>query len=79
MMSLKMMGLTPGPLVHALFLLTLMNPWGVLESPLVVVEIPLVMFVSWGLVFWSQQELSQLLTFSIGCVFNLRSTKAFDS
>ena len=35
-MSLTIMGLTPGPLVRALFLFALMNPLVVLETPLVV-------------------------------------------
>ena len=44
MMSLTMMGLTPGSLVRALFIFSLMNL-------LVVLTIPLVAFVAWGLVF----------------------------
>ena len=50
-----MMGLTPGPLVHALFLFALKNP-------LVVFTTLLVVFVAWGLVFLSPQESSQLVT-----------------
>ena len=36
MMSLTMMVLVPGPLVHALFLFVRMNPLVVLDNPLVV-------------------------------------------
>ena len=35
-MSLMMMGLDPGPLLLALFLFTLVNPFVVLDNPLVV-------------------------------------------
>ena len=56
MMSLKMMGLDPGLLVHALLLYAMINLLVVLENPLVV-------FVAWGLDFFPQQESSQLVTF----------------
>ena len=46
-----MMGLTPGPLVHALLLLTLKNLLIVLENTMVVLTTPLVVFVAWGLAF----------------------------
>ena len=36
--SLTIMGMTPGPLVRALFLFALMNPLVVLETPFVVLE-----------------------------------------
>ena len=52
MMSLMMMGLTPGPLVHSLFLFALNNPLVVLLTPLVVLTNPLVMLVAWGLEFF---------------------------
>ena len=52
MMSLTMMGLTPGPLVRALFLFTLKNPLEVLTTPLVVMTIPLAVFVVWVLDFF---------------------------
>ena len=45
MMSLTMMGLTPGLLVRALSLFNFMNPLVLLETPLVVLTILLV--VSW--------------------------------
>ena len=57
MMSLKMIGLTPGTLVRAIFLFAFMNP-------LVVLETLLVVSVAWGLAFFPCQELSQLVTFS---------------
>ena len=44
-MSLTMMGLTPGPLVHALFLFALNIPLVVLLNTFVVLMIPLVVFV----------------------------------
>ena len=46
MMSLTMMGLTPGPLVRALLIFALNNL-------LVVLETLLVLFVAWGPVFLS--------------------------
>ena len=46
MMSLTMLGLTPVPLVRALFLFVMMNP-------LVVLTTLLVMSVAWGLEFLS--------------------------
>ena len=46
MMSLKIMGLDPGPMVRALFLFALM-------SLLVVLENLLVVFVAWGMEFFS--------------------------
>ena len=46
MTSLIIMGLTPGPLVRAIFLFDLMNLLDVLMTPLV-------LFVAWGLVFLS--------------------------
>ena len=47
-MSLTMMGLAPGPLVHALFLFALNNLLVVLTNPLVVSTTPLVVFVVRG-------------------------------
>ena len=49
MMSLTMMGLTPGPLVRALFLFALKNP-------LVMLTTPLVVFVEWVLEFFSDSN-----------------------
>ena len=46
------MGLTPGPLVRALFLFTLMNPLVVLNNLLVVFTNTLVMSVAWDLTFF---------------------------
>ena len=46
MMSLAMMGLTPGPLVRALFFFALMNLLVLLYTPLVVLKIPLAVFVT---------------------------------
>ena len=57
---------TPGLLVCALLLFVLMNSFVVLKNPLV-------MSVAWGLVFLSQQESSQLVKFSVGCVCTKRS------
>ena len=45
-MSLTMMGLNPGPLVHALFLFALNNLLIVLTTPLVVFINMLVVFVA---------------------------------
>ena len=47
MMSLTMMGLDPGPLIRTIFHFDLMNTLVVLENLLVV-------FLVWGLAFWSQ-------------------------
>ena len=44
-MSLTMMGLTPGPLLRALFLFSLMNLLVMLETPLVVLRNPLVVSI----------------------------------
>ena len=52
MMSLTMMGLSPGFLVRALFLLKII---------LVVLTIPLVLFMAWVLAFLLQHELIQLV------------------
>ena len=46
------MGLTPSPLVRALFLFSLMNPLVVLQTPLVVLMNPLVVSVAWVLAFF---------------------------
>ena len=48
MISLAMMGLTPGPLVHVIFIFALMNPVVVLKNMFV-------MFMAWGLMFLFQQ------------------------
>ena len=52
-MSLTMIGLTLGLLLHAIFFFTLMNPLVLLETPLVVLRITLVVFVVFGLEFLS--------------------------
>ena len=74
MMSLTLMGLTPGPLVRALFLFALKNP-------LVVFTTLLVVFVAWGVLFLSQQESSQLLAlFRWLCLYQKElSPKTVDS
>ena len=46
MMSLTLMGLTPGPLVLALFLFTFNNPLVMLTNTLVVLTPPLFMFMA---------------------------------
>ena len=81
MISLTMMGLTPGQLVRALLLFTLMSSLVALETPLVVLETPLVVFVAWGLVFLSRQESSQLVTlFCWSCSYQKESNpKAVNS
>ena len=61
MMSLTMMGLTPGPLVRALFLFALINPSVVLTIPLVVLVNPLVVFLACVMVHLYRQESSQLV------------------
>ena len=63
MMSLTIMGLTPGPLVRAVFPFALTNTLVVLETPLVVLTNPLVVSMVWGLAFWYRQESIQLVTF----------------
>ena len=63
MMSLMMMGLTPGTLVHAFLLFALMNLLVVLNTPLIVLTNILVMSVAWALEFCHQQESNQLMTF----------------
>ena len=52
MMSLTMIRLTLGLLVHVILLFTLMSPLVVLETPLAVLMIPLVMSVAWGMAFF---------------------------
>ena len=61
MMSMTMIGLTLGPLVRVLLLLSLKNPLVVFTTPLIVLAIPLVVltiklvvFVTWVLVFLFQ-------------------------
>ena len=51
MMSLKMMGLTLGPLVRVIFIFSLKNILVLLTTLLVVLTTPLVLFVAWGLEF----------------------------
>ena len=68
-----MMGLTPGPLVYALFLFALMNPLVVLETPLFTLAITLVVSVAWGLEFLSRQELFLLVFFFFGRVHAKKS------
>ena len=55
MISLAMMGLTPGPLVRALFLFSLMNPLVVLDTLLFVLDNLLVVSAAWGMAILSQQ------------------------
>ena len=62
MMSLTMMGLNTGPLIHSLFHFALMELLVVLETLLVVLKITLVVSVVWGMVFLSQKEFSQSVT-----------------
>ena len=52
MMSLKMMGLTLGPLVRVIFIFSLKNILVLLTTLLVVLTTPLVLFVAWGLEFF---------------------------
>ena len=56
MMNLTILGLDPGPLVHALFHFAL-------ENPLAVMVNPLVLSVAYALFFLFQLESSQLVTF----------------
>ena len=75
MMSLAMMGLTLGPMVRVVFLFTFMNPLVVLETPLVVLNILLVVSVVWGLKFLSWQESIQLVTlFHWPCLYQKESS-----
>ena len=62
MMSLMMMGLTPGTLVHAFLLFASINLLVVLKTPLIVLTNILVMSVAWALEFCHQQESKQLMT-----------------
>ena len=59
MMSLAMMGLTPSPLVHAIFLFAL--------------TIPLVALMAWFLEFFPNRSWVQLWRFYVGCVCTNRS------
>ena len=65
-MSLTMMGLTPGPLIHALFFFAL-------ENPLVVLTTPLVVFVVWSLAFCSNSNQVNWWHFSVDSVCTNRS------
>ena len=51
MMILTMMGLTPGPLVRAIFFFALKIPLVMLTTLLFVLTTQLVVFVAWVLVF----------------------------
>ena len=52
MMSLTVMGMTPGPLVCALSLFDLMNLLAVLDNLLVVLTNLLAVSVAWGMAFY---------------------------
>ena len=73
MMSLTMMGITPGPLVRALFPFSLKIPLVVLMTQLVVLKTPLVVFVAWVLDFFSDRNQVQLWHCYAGCVRTNRS------
>ena len=75
------MGMTPGPLVRALFTFDLTNPLVVLETRLVVLTNILVVSMAWGLGFWSRQKSIKLVKFfNWSCLYQKYSSpKAVDS